>query len=130
MRRFLVCCTLGLLACALAPAAAQAAPTITLFQLGLPVGATPLEVAANPADGFLGRLTSQWGYTGFDRSDGDPGISDIAAGPDGNLWFTESKNDAIGRITPGGVVTIYAPSSLVHTAPRSIAAGGDGNMYF
>ena len=29
---------------------------------------------------------------------------DIAAGPDGNLWFTEGGN-RIGRITTAGVVT-------------------------
>ena len=27
---------------------------------------------------------------------------EIAAGPDGNLWFTEVDGDAIGRITPSG----------------------------
>lgn len=27
----------------------------------------------------------------------------IAAGPDGNLWFTDRGNDTIGRITPTGL---------------------------
>jgi streptogramin lyase len=29
----------------------------------------------------------------------------IAAGPDGNLWFTEYSGNKIGRITTAGVVT-------------------------
>ena len=28
---------------------------------------------------------------------------EIAAGPDGNLWFTNFANGRIGRITPAGV---------------------------
>ena len=31
--------------------------------------------------------------------------SGIAAGPDGNLWFTENYGDRVGKITPAGVVT-------------------------
>ena len=31
----------------------------------------------------------------------------IAAGPDGNLWFTEEVGDKIGRITPVGAVTEF-----------------------
>src|SRR5947209_12671111 len=29
----------------------------------------------------------------------------IAAGPDGNMWFTEYDGDRVGRITPSGAVT-------------------------
>ena len=32
----------------------------------------------------------------------------IAAGPDGNLWFTESNANKIGRITTAGVVTEFS----------------------
>ena len=31
-----------------------------------------------------------------------------AAGPDGNLWFTEFNRNRIGRITPSGVVTEFS----------------------
>jgi hypothetical protein len=52
----------------------------------------------------------------------------IAAGPDGNLWFTESRVSRIGRITPAGAVTEFelTPGSR----PAGIAAGPDGNMWF
>jgi virginiamycin B lyase len=52
-------------------------------------------------------------------------IAAIAAGPDGNLWFTEPSG-RIGRITPGGAVTEFAaPAPLL-----AIAAGPDGAMWF
>ncbi len=56
------------------------------------------------------------------------GPSDIALGPDGNLWFTEAQGNRIGRITPAGVITEFPlPDSSV---PQGIVAGPDGNMWF
>jgi|GEM_PF-1164116 len=52
----------------------------------------------------------------------------IAAGPDGNLWFTESMTSKIGMITPAGVITEFAlPTS---PTPWTITAGPDGNLWF
>ena len=53
----------------------------------------------------------------------------IAEGPDGNLWFTESSGSQIGRITPTGQLTEFS----VPTAdgqPEGIAAGPDGSLWF
>ncbi len=51
----------------------------------------------------------------------------IAAGPDGNLWFTEFGG-TIGRISPSGTITEFPlPSG---SATRGIAAGPDGNLWF
>jgi streptogramin lyase len=50
----------------------------------------------------------------------------IAAGPDGNLWFTESNGNRIGRITPAGAVTEFTAAGT----PTGIAAGPDGNLWF
>jgi streptogramin lyase len=52
----------------------------------------------------------------------------IAAGPDGNLWFTEFNSSKIGRITPQGVVTEF--SLAANSGPKGIAAGPDGNLWF
>ena len=58
------------------------------------------------------------------------GLGTVAAGPDGNLWFTESSQNRIGRITPSGVVTEFAAGITPGAAPAGIAAGPDGNMWF
>jgi virginiamycin B lyase len=52
----------------------------------------------------------------------------IAAGSDGNMWFTEAGN-AVARITPAGVVTEF----VVPTAgsiPQGIIGASDGNLWF
>ncbi|HTO87142.1 MAG TPA: hypothetical protein VMR54_06385 [Thermoanaerobaculia bacterium] len=53
----------------------------------------------------------------------------IVAGKDGNLWFTESRNDKIGRISPSGVITEF-PIPTPNSSPGGIAAGADGNLWF
>ncbi len=54
----------------------------------------------------------------------------ITAGPDGNLWFTESGANAIGMINP----TTHAISSFTvptaNAGPYGITAGPDGNLWF
>ena len=62
------------------------------------------------------------------------GATSIAAGPDGNLWFTEPYIDRIGRITPDGVVTEFggfrqSSRNNVGGYPTTITAGPDGNMW-
>ena len=54
----------------------------------------------------------------------------IAAGPDGNLWFTEQTANRIGKISPGGQVTEYTAGISPNSAPSWIAAGPDGNLWF
>src|SRR5579884_434780 len=52
----------------------------------------------------------------------------IAVGSDGNLWFTEFGHNALGRITPAGVVTEFTlpPGS----SPLGITSGPGGLPYF
>jgi streptogramin lyase len=53
----------------------------------------------------------------------------IAAGPDGNVWFTEQGVlPGVGRITPAGSITEY-PTSPLQT-PGEIVSGPDGGMWF
>ncbi len=59
--------------------------------------------------------------------------SGLTAGPDGNLWFTDSDHYSIGRITPSGVVTSYIagvfdPSGLYGLG--GITSGPDGALWF
>ena len=52
--------------------------------------------------------------------------SRITAGPDGNLWFTESGFTQVGRITTSGTVTEFSTPSYA----GDITAGPDGNLWF
>ena len=53
--------------------------------------------------------------------------SSIVAGADGALYFTEPSADAIGRITPAGVITQIPTPNL---SPNSIAVGPDHDVWF
>ena len=55
----------------------------------------------------------------------------IAAGPDGNLWFTDDgTTDAIGRITPSGQITEFSAGLNPSADTVGIAMGPDGNLWF
>ena len=69
-----------------------------------------------------------------EEEDGARWPGDIAAGPDGALWFTELDGHRIGRIavSPLGQITEY---HIPHTGsdepkPGSIALGPDGALWF
>ena len=54
----------------------------------------------------------------------------IAAGPDGNLWFTGfGTNQYVGEFNPTthAITAYHSPSS---SFPEGIAAGPDGNVWF
>ena len=53
----------------------------------------------------------------------------IAVGPDGNLWFTETIANRLGRITTNGVITEFTLPPAAQSV-RGIAAGGDGRLWF
>ena len=53
----------------------------------------------------------------------------ICVGPDGNLWFAERNNNAIGRMTTAGVITEF-PIGAPSATPLGIVAGPDGNLWF
>jgi len=55
--------------------------------------------------------------------------SDIVAGPDGNLWFTEVAGNKIGRITSRGIIKEFAIPT-VNSQPLGITVGPDGNLWF
>ena len=54
---------------------------------------------------------------------------DVALGPDGNLWFTESAGNKIGRLTPSGSFLEFAVPTA-NSMPYSIVNGSDatGNL--
>jgi virginiamycin B lyase len=56
----------------------------------------------------------------------------ITAGPDGNLWFTETNTtpSQIGRINPTTHVVTEFPTPTSFSFPTYITAGPDGNLWF
>jgi streptogramin lyase len=70
------------------------------------------------------------------------GAENITSGPDGNLWYLDQANSKIGRMTTGGVFTIFAipsanqggPNCTVNCGlgvqPAQITPGPDGNLWF
>lgn len=56
-------------------------------------------------------------------------VSQIAAGPDGNLWYTSYYGNAIGRMTINGAVTRF-PVPTANSGPIGIALGSDGSVWF
>jgi streptogramin lyase len=54
----------------------------------------------------------------------------IAAGPDGNLWFTELNANKIARMNTDGTVTAEFQLPSGHSRLTSITAGPDGNLWF
>ncbi|HTD37305.1 MAG TPA: hypothetical protein VK669_07315 [Candidatus Limnocylindrales bacterium] len=59
----------------------------------------------------------------------------IAAGSDGNMWFTEQPGNAVARITPAGVVTEFpVPTPNAFDAPNGVGphiiGASDGNLWF
>ncbi len=57
-----------------------------------------------------------------------PGL--IVTGSDGNLWFTETNTNKIGRITTGGQITEFSTGLTANAGPAGIVAGPDGNLWF
>lgn len=58
------------------------------------------------------------------------GSAHIATGPDGNLWFTDSGNNQIDRVTPPGQITQFSLPGTDDPSPDGIVAGPDGNLWF
>ncbi|NOS67653.1 MAG: DUF4215 domain-containing protein [Candidatus Peribacteraceae bacterium] len=56
-------------------------------------------------------------------------LYNIANGPDGNVWFTETQGQKVGRVTPSGDVKEFSLHHQV-SAPNGITVGGDENLWF
>ncbi|MGZ3667027.1 MAG: Vgb family protein [Ktedonobacterales bacterium] len=54
-------------------------------------------------------------------------IGGLAAGPDGNIWFTEPQQSKVVRMAPSGQTSEYA---IPGTAPYQISAGPGGSLWF
>jgi streptogramin lyase len=64
----------------------------------------------------------------FDDTFGDAVPAAIAKGPDGDLWFTDTGNATIGRITVRGKYTLQ--KSILTPVSSGITIGPDKNVWF
>jgi uncharacterized repeat protein (TIGR01451 family) len=104
------------------------------------VGAQPTGGLAVTSNGDIWFTTTGYQIGRF-RPEGGSALIDIlhsasssspwrlAAGPDGNLWFTEQTGNKIGRLTPEGTVTEFAVP-IAKAGPGEITGGPDGNVWF
>ena len=53
----------------------------------------------------------------------------IAPGPDGSMWFTQTLDNSIGRITPAGDFAIFGLPTP-GASPAGLAVGPDGALWF
>lgn len=124
----------------MAPAGALAAPAgeFTIFDLGnacFPAATSAStstwvvgsQAASREAKPLATDLPCAFTTNGF-------GANTIAAGPDGNMWFTNNANNSIGVITPKGSVRYFPvptdASQSMGSGMLGLAAGPDGNMWF
>ena len=87
-------------------------------------------------NGTISRMTTTGSLTTYQVAGLSNGINQNAAagittGPDGALWFTgvsgQSPGDGgVGRITTGGVVTLFTTPNFT---PTEITTGADGNLW-
>src|SRR3954463_6608608 len=52
---------------------------------------------------------------------------EVIAGPDGNIWFTESFGSKIARITPAGSTTFFSTTA---GSAADLTVGPDKNIWF
>jgi streptogramin lyase len=79
--------------------------------------------------GDIARITTTGVITEYAIPTANSGAFNIVAGPDGNLWFTESHSGKIGRITPDGSITEFPLPSAIRI-PGSIVVGPDSALWF
>jgi streptogramin lyase len=83
---------------------------------------------------FLGAGTTLATASGPSISEFETGLTPavhlwgITSGPDGNTWFTEETGNAVGRVTPGAVITEFT-AGFPTGSPRGIVTGPDGNLW-
>jgi virginiamycin B lyase len=77
----------------------------------------------------IGKITTSGVVTEYSIPTPSSSPGGIAAGPDGNMWFTEINSNKIGKITMSGIITEYDIPTAA-TFAQEITAGPDGNMWF
>jgi streptogramin lyase len=107
------------------PSADEPAAATTAIQLTLGPDGNIWYVEPYVSSDIVGRLTPSGQITEYPIPFDAPYIT---TGPDGNLWFEATGANAIGRITPTGVVTIFNDPANTRTY-RGLTSGPNGNLW-
>ncbi len=79
----------------------------------------------------ISRITPRGKVTTYDLPTNSY-VNQLTLGPDGDIWFVDNNfsanttTNAIGRITPAGVVTVFPQPNLIN----DLASGPDGDVWF
>ncbi len=124
------------------PAIGRVSPdgTIEEFSAGLGARSEIGQIVAGPdgnvwfsdsGEGKVGRITSDGQITEFGNEMLSQGweLRYIAPGPDGNVWFTYNGGK-VGKVTPGGELTVFDDGLGPELVPEEIVAGPDGELSF
>jgi streptogramin lyase len=141
-RRTWLALLIGALAALAMPAAAAAIDEYPI------AGANPGSIAGGPdgalwftmeaGDGAIGRMTTAGVHTntfplppcsGSPCSSSIPPVDQIVLGPDGNLWFTMTRSNAIGQMNTAGALAVHSIDTL-DTEPEGLTVGPDGRLWF
>jgi streptogramin lyase len=101
----------------------------TSYTNQFPLNHTQLECASSVISWVAANLSAPNPYTGYTIPTANAGPTDIAKGPDGNLWFPEYNANKIGRVTATGSFSEY-PIPTANSGPQDIVAGSDGALWF
>jgi streptogramin lyase len=88
-------------------------------------------VSADPAE--IVKVTPNGTMTQYALSSSSAAPSGLVVGADGNLWFAEQQNNAVGKLVIAtGVVTNYPlPTGTAgYAQPYCVTLGKDGNIWF
>jgi streptogramin lyase len=75
-------------------------------------------------------LSLRSGITEYPIPTANAGPSGIAAGPHGDIWFTEDFGNKIGKVTGDGKITEYPVPVSQYGHLSGITEGPDGNLWF
>jgi virginiamycin B lyase len=114
-----------------------------LAEFPLSAGANPQQIISGPNNSLwfteagngatpnrIGTITVAGVVSEYNIPTANAGLTSIAVGSDGALWFTERTASKIGRITSGGAVTAELPTQTPNAQPYQIGLGPDGAMWF
>ncbi len=90
----------------------------------------PYIYANSCACSAIGRITTSGTISVFPTTTPSSAPLDVAAGSDGNIWFTEDATSKIGKMSTAGVALAEYPTKTNPSNLSAITSGPDGNLWF